>query len=87
MAFAKVLRRLRVASGKSQEYFALISGIDRSYVSRLERGQLQPTISTLFVIADTLEIPASEIVKLVENEKKMATDQGAPSKRIKKIRR
>lgn len=86
VAFSKVLRRLRLATGCSQESFALHAGIDRSYISRLERGQLQPTISTLFIIADTLKMPASELVKLVESERHLILNSGISKKRIKRTK-
>ena len=41
------LRRLRVARGLSQENLAVDAGIDRTYVSRLERGLENPTVGIL----------------------------------------
>jgi transcriptional regulator with XRE-family HTH domain len=41
------LRRLRVQSGLSQESLAVDAGIDRTYVSRLERGLENPTVAVL----------------------------------------
>ena len=49
------LRRLRVARGLSQENLAVDAGIDRSYVSRLERGIENPTIAVLEQLAQALE--------------------------------
>jgi transcriptional regulator with XRE-family HTH domain len=36
------IRRLRAAKGLSQEVLAVNAEIDRTYVSRLERGQAAP---------------------------------------------
>lgn len=72
-SFAIVLRRLRLKTGKSQEDFALEADIDRSYMSRLERGVLQPTISTIFKLSSHLEIAPSELIKLVELELKKSS--------------
>ena len=36
------LRRLRVAQSRSQEDLALEAEVDRSYMSRLERGRVRP---------------------------------------------
>ena len=66
--FGKVLRKLRVGKKLSQEKLAELCDLDRTYISLLERGLRQPTISTLFKIADALDLPPSELVKKVEDE-------------------
>jgi len=38
-------------------------GFDRTYISRVERGIIIPTISRLWKIADALDTPLSQIVK------------------------
>ena len=67
-AFGKVLRALRVERGKSQEALALEAGVQRNYVSLIERGVNQPTITIIFKLATALEIKPSQIVELVEKE-------------------
>ena len=54
------LRRLRVARGQSQEDLALEAEVDRSYMSRLERGVVNPTIGVLEQIADALDAHISD---------------------------
>jgi len=66
--FGKVLREQRVLKKLSQEKLAELCDLDRTYISLLERGLRQPTISTLFKIADALDLPPSELVKKVEEE-------------------
>jgi transcriptional regulator with XRE-family HTH domain len=51
---ARNIRRLRVAKGVSQEALAVDAEIDRTYVSRLERGLENPTVAVLDRIADAL---------------------------------
>ena len=51
---ARNLRRLRVKRSLSQEALAGDAGIDRTYVSRLERGLENPTIAILEQLADAL---------------------------------
>jgi len=51
---ARNLRRLRVAKELSQESLAADAGIDRSYMSRLERGLENPTVGLLERLADSL---------------------------------
>ena len=65
-AFGEVLRELRKNAGLTQEGLALDSGLDRTYISMLERGQRQPTLQTLLSIACCLGVSASEIVAQVE---------------------
>jgi transcriptional regulator with XRE-family HTH domain len=49
------LRRLRVVRGLSQENLAVDAGIDRTYVSRLERGLENPTVGILEQLAQALD--------------------------------
>jgi transcriptional regulator with XRE-family HTH domain len=57
---ARNLRRLRVRLGLSQEGLAVDAGIDRTYVSRLERGLENPTVAVLEQLAGALH---AEIVE------------------------
>ena len=50
------IRRLRVERLVSQEAFAVDAGIDRTYVSRLERGMENPTVAVLEGIAVALGV-------------------------------
>lgn len=52
---ARNLRRLRVRREISQENLAVDAGIDRTYVSRLERGLENPTVAVLDRLARALE--------------------------------
>ena len=64
-----VIRRLRKEHGLSQEDVAFESGVDRSFLSNIERGLQQPSISVLFRIAEVLETPAwSILAEAVEND-------------------
>lgn len=65
-AFGKVLRALRAERGLSQEALALEAGIQRNYVSLIERGINQPTITIIFKLAAALEIKPSQMIELVE---------------------
>ncbi len=58
---ARNIRRLRVARGLSQEALAVDAEIDRTYVSRLERGLENPTVAVLERLANAL---ASDIEAL-----------------------
>jgi len=68
IAFGKVLRRLRIELGLSQEALALSAELQRNYISLMELGQNQPTITTIFKLADALDIKPSKLMDLVEKE-------------------
>ena len=65
-AFGLVLRDLRKERGLSQEALALDAGIQRNYVSLIERGINQPTITIIFKLAAALKIKPSQMIELVE---------------------
>jgi len=66
--FGAILKELRVKKGYSQEALAIECDLDRTYISLLERGLRQPTLSTLFKIAEILEVTPSSIVKDIERK-------------------
>ena len=66
-AFGRVLRKERNAAGLSQQELALDAGLDRTYISLLERGLRQPTLSTIFQLSRILQVKPSELVGAVED--------------------
>ena len=68
VAFGKVLRRFRKDAGLSQEQLALEAGVRRTYVSLIELGQNQPTITVLFKLAAALRCRPSELIEHTEQE-------------------
>ena len=65
-AFGNVIRELRLATGMSQEALSLQCGRHRTYVSLIERGKNAPSIITLWVLADSLDVAPSQVIALVE---------------------
>ncbi len=65
-AFGDALREIRKEHGVSQEQLALDSGLDRTYVSLVERGAQSPTIRSVVKLANVLGIMPSEIVRRME---------------------
>ncbi len=51
---ARNIRRLRVGKGLTQEALAVDAGVDRTYVSRLERGLENPSVAVLEKLAVAL---------------------------------
>lgn len=68
IAFGKVLRRLRIEAGFTQEQFGFESDLRRTYISILELGQQQPSLASVIKIAKALNCSASELVAQVELE-------------------
>lgn len=50
----------------SQERLGLESGLDRTYVGGIERGERNPSYGNLIKIADCLETPLSQIIRDAE---------------------
>lgn len=62
VAFGAVLRAARMEAGISQEALGLACEIDRTYVSLLERGERQPTLSTVFALSEQLGVAPESLV-------------------------
>jgi transcriptional regulator with XRE-family HTH domain len=58
---ARNIRRLRVDLGLSQEALAVDAEIDRTYVSRLERGLENPSVAVLEKLALALKANIVEL--------------------------
>lgn len=54
--FGNRLREIRTAKGISQENLSLMANIDRSYMGRIERGELNPTLTKICQLSKALEI-------------------------------
>jgi transcriptional regulator with XRE-family HTH domain len=57
----------------SQEQLGLDAGVARNFVSLIELGQNQPSLETLFRLAQALEQPASRLLAELETELAVAT--------------
>lgn len=67
-AFGRVLRELRKDAGLTQEQLGLEAGMQRNFISLMELGQKQPTITSIIRLSQALQRPAGDIVALVEEE-------------------
>jgi transcriptional regulator with XRE-family HTH domain len=65
-AFGRVLRQLRQEAGMSQEQLGLESGVQRNFISLIETGQNQPTVTTVFRLAKALNLKPSELIAQAE---------------------
>jgi transcriptional regulator with XRE-family HTH domain len=65
-AFGQTLRKLRKNNKFSQEKLSQESGLDRTYISLLERGLRQPSLSSILQLSKALNVSSVEIVSAVE---------------------
>ena len=61
--FGKHLAELRRSRGWSQEYLALESGLARSYLGGVERGQRNIALLNIIRLANALELPPSKLLE------------------------
>jgi transcriptional regulator with XRE-family HTH domain len=66
VAFGKALRSFRLSAGLTQEQLSLESGVQRNFISLIETGQNQPTVSTIFRLAFALSTPPSRLIAEAE---------------------
>ncbi len=64
--FSKKLQAIRKERNLSQEKMALICGIDRTYLGRIERLERTPSLTVLQKIANGLNITLSELFKEID---------------------
>jgi transcriptional regulator with XRE-family HTH domain len=67
-AFGEVVRTIREELGMSQMQFHLKTGLDRTFISDLERGVQCPSLRTIYRVAAGLDIlPGSLIRRTTES--------------------
>lgn len=62
ISLGKAIQRARGALNLSQEDLAFNSGVDRSYMSAIERGKQNPGIATVLQVAEALNVTAAELL-------------------------
>lgn len=61
LAFGMQVKKLRLAKGFSMRGFANEADIEYSQVVRIENGIISPTITTVYKIAETLNVSLKEL--------------------------
>ena len=69
-ATAIIIKKVRNEAGLSQSELADFAGLSRSYIAAVEAGKSGFSGDALFLIADVLKIPASDIVTQIDALKK-----------------
>jgi len=67
--FGIILQKERKKNGLSQEKLAGLADLHRTYISDLERGVRNPTITTIFTLCKALNTTPTELLKGFENGK------------------
>jgi len=65
-AFGQALRHFRKEVKLSQEKLSQESGLDRSYISLLERGLRQPSLTSILKLSKALKISSANFISKVE---------------------
>ena len=63
IALGEAIRYARKQHGISQEKLALMAGVDRSYVGRVERGDNNVAVLTLLKLAQALDVSLKNLMK------------------------
>lgn len=79
-AFGQVLREIRLEKALSQEALALEAGVQRNYVSLLERGLNSASLKIIFKLCHVLEVTPSDVLSQVEKR------VGKPTRAVKRKR-
>ncbi len=64
-AFGNRIRELRQAKGMTQEDLADRCGLFRTYMSRIETGKANPTLTMIHALADSIGVPVQALFDAV----------------------
>lgn len=64
----KTVKALRIKQGMSQEDLAQECDVDRSYISMIEVGRNEPSVTKIFDLCKGLKIKPSAFFKIIEGE-------------------
>ncbi|HIF9266890.1 TPA: helix-turn-helix domain-containing protein [Photobacterium damselae] len=62
-AFGKIVLKIRTELGLSQEKLAEIAGLDRTYISSVERGQRNISLINIVKLAQALSVEPCDLLK------------------------
>ncbi|KKL81364.1 hypothetical protein LCGC14_1995500 [marine sediment metagenome] len=64
--FAEKLKELRIERNISQDALSRITDIDRSYIGRIDRGEVNITLDKLFKISKALKCQPAELMPEID---------------------
>ena len=62
LLFGTALRRLRAEFGWTQEHLAEVAELNKNFISKLERGEQQPSLATVYLLAEAFGRKGSDIL-------------------------
>ncbi|KQN76365.1 hypothetical protein ASF04_25555 [Duganella sp. Leaf61] len=66
LVFGKVLRKLRLAAGLTQEELGFAADLQRKYISLLELGTQQPTLTSIVKLSVALKMRPGRILDMMD---------------------
>ena len=79
-AFGQRIRELRQAAGMTQDDLSERCGLFRTYMSRIETGKANPTLSMIHALAGSLGVPVTALFEKAAPAKKAAPAAPRPSR-------
>lgn len=73
-----VLRDFRLSQRLSQEELAFRAGVDRAFLSRVERGERSPSFDTLFSLSRALGISLTQLSQNIESRLGLLNEKDHP---------
>lgn len=70
LLISKTIKKLRLEKKLTQDDLAYLSGLDKTYISLIERGKRNPTVLSLYAICKALGISLSEFFVIIEKNEK-----------------
>ena len=68
--FGAIIQRLRLERGWTLRTFAQRSGKNATHLGVLEKGRNTPSLTTIFEMADLFNVPATELIREVEEARR-----------------
>jgi transcriptional regulator with XRE-family HTH domain len=72
------IRKHRIKRKFTLEKLALITGLNYSHISKIERGIINPSIYNLFIISTILEVPICKLISDPQCKKGINFEEKAP---------
>lgn len=66
VGLGRALREARAERRLSQEELGLQTGVHRNYIGGIERGERNPSVTTIATLAEALDVRLSELFGRVE---------------------
>lgn len=78
-ALGLTIRTARLEAGLGVERLARASGVHRTHIASLEKGQLNIRVGTLLKLADALQLQPDELIRRsVQRQKRSSEDASGP---------